>query len=68
MQFDQLKRRDLLRVLGGTAAWPFAARAQQVGKLPRVGVLVSASPPHPFADALWRGLRPLGYRKAKTSQ
>ena len=65
MQFDQLKRRDLLRVLGGAAAWPFAALAQQVGKLPRVGVLVSASPPHPFADALWRGLRPLGYSEGK---
>src|SRR4029453_13786890 len=39
--------------------------AQQTGKLPRVGVLVSASPPHPFADAFWRGLRPLGYTEGK---
>jgi putative ABC transport system substrate-binding protein len=30
-------------------------------KLPRIGVLVSATPPHPFADAFRRGLRPLGY-------
>jgi putative ABC transport system substrate-binding protein len=37
------------------------AIAQQSGKLPRVGVLVSATPPHPFADALRRGLQPLGY-------
>jgi putative ABC transport system substrate-binding protein len=37
------------------------AFAQQPGKLPRVGVLVSASPPHPFADAFRRGLQPLGY-------
>jgi putative tryptophan/tyrosine transport system substrate-binding protein len=37
------------------------AVAQQSGKLPRIGVLVSASPPHPFADAFRRGLQPLGY-------
>src|SRR5262245_9365050 len=30
-------------------------------KMPRIGVLVSASPPHPFADAFRRGLQPLGY-------
>jgi putative ABC transport system substrate-binding protein len=41
------------------------AIAQQSTKLPRVGVLVSASPPHPFEEALWRGLRPLGYSEGK---
>lgn len=56
-----MKRRTFIGVLGGAATWPVAARAQQIGKLPRVGALVSASPPHPFADAFQRGLRPLGY-------
>jgi putative ABC transport system substrate-binding protein len=62
MQIDQLKRRELLALLGGVAVTlPLAARAQQRGKSPLVGVLVSASPPHPFADAFKRGLRAFGY-------
>jgi putative ABC transport system substrate-binding protein len=38
-------RRELLAALGGAAvAWPLAARAQQVGKLPTIGLLRSDSP------------------------
>jgi putative ABC transport system substrate-binding protein len=37
-------RRELLAALGGAAAWPIAARAQQTGKLPTIGFLGGTSP------------------------
>jgi ABC-type uncharacterized transport system substrate-binding protein len=61
-----VKRREFITLLGGAAAaWPLAALAQQTGKLPLIGVLVSASPPHPFAAAFWRGLHALGYSEGR---
>jgi len=63
MQFDQLKRRGFLALIGGAAAaWPLAVRAQQPAKVPRIGFLFYGSPdPAPELDSFRQGLRELGY-------
>ena len=67
MQFDRLKRREFLGALGGAAAWPLAARAQQPAKLPTVGFLgaESASTNQHFFDAFRQGMREHGYIDGK---
>jgi putative ABC transport system substrate-binding protein len=60
MQFDQLKRREFITLLGGAAAtWPFAACAQQ----PVIGVLhgVSATQWTDRMDGFHRGLAEVGF-------
>jgi putative ABC transport system substrate-binding protein len=70
MQFAQLKRRAVIKLLGGAAAaWPLAARAQKDGQVRRVGVIMG------FAenDEVWRaylanfrqGLQELGWTEGR---
>jgi len=49
-------RRELLVVLGGAAAWPLAARAQQREKMRRIGVLMNLSPDDAEGQAPSRGV------------
>jgi ABC-type uncharacterized transport system substrate-binding protein len=56
-----VRRRQFLTLLGGAAAWPLAARAQQP-KVPTIGVLVIGNiSPEEFWREFRQGLRDLGY-------
>ena len=59
-----MRRRDFIRLLGGAAAaLPLAARAQQPGRIWRIGVLETSPAASNAAnfDAFRKGLRELGY-------
>jgi putative tryptophan/tyrosine transport system substrate-binding protein len=58
----QMKRRDLITLIGGTAvAWPLAARGEQRGKPARLGYLSASSPPDNNFASFLTGMRALGY-------
>jgi putative ABC transport system substrate-binding protein len=63
-----MRRRDFIKVVAGSAvAWPLAARAQQAGKIARIGFIgnstaaLEANVIGPFRD----GLRELGYEEGR---
>jgi putative tryptophan/tyrosine transport system substrate-binding protein len=59
-----VKRREFIGLLGGAAAWPLTARAQQaVGKIVTIGVL--AIEPWPPIDTFRQALNNLGYIEGK---
>jgi ABC-type uncharacterized transport system substrate-binding protein len=61
---QSMRRRDFIAGLGGTAALPFAARAQQ-SERPRLVGLLTPSDPDGRRRALLQGLEKLGYREGQ---
>jgi putative ABC transport system substrate-binding protein len=58
-----IRRRDFITLLGGAAAWPLAAGAQQRAVSPVIGYLAStASAP---SAGFQQGLRQMGYTEVK---
>jgi putative tryptophan/tyrosine transport system substrate-binding protein len=60
-----VKRREFITLLGGAAAWPVAARAQQGERIRRIGVLLPATADDPEfqarVGAFLQGLQQTGW-------
>jgi putative ABC transport system substrate-binding protein len=63
-----MKRREFITLLGGAAAWPVAAKAQEPGKLPTIGYLGSGGPitQRAWVEAFVQRLRELGWSEGRT--
>src|SRR6202040_2833975 len=61
-----MRRRDFIKVIGGTVAWPLAARAQQQ-EVPVIGFMSARSPREGASDlaAFRQGLEQTGYFEGK---
>ena len=67
-----MRRREFITLLGGAAAWPVAARAQQPERMRRIGVLMSTAADDPEGKAriaaLLGGLQQLGWTDGRNAQ
>jgi len=61
-----MRRREFIAFLGAAIVWPLAARGQDRGHIPKIGVLwhaANAEEEAPFFGSLIEGFRNLGYRE-----
>ena len=67
-----IRRREFIGILGGAAAWPLTARAQQPERMRRVGVLMSYAESDPdgqvFVAAFREELQQLGWLEGRNIQ
>jgi putative ABC transport system substrate-binding protein len=67
-----VKRRTFIAGVGSTAAWPFAARAQQGDRVRRIGVLMNAAADDPYLPAALaafeQGLQALSWTAGRNIQ
>src|SRR5262245_47585037 len=72
MHFHQWKRRQVLTLLGGAAAWPLAAWAQQRERMRRIGLLSNGTADSPVEQArqaaFLTGLGQLGWSAGRNVQ
>src|SRR6476660_6248496 len=61
MYSDRLKRREFITLLGAAAAWPLVARAQELGRIYRLGCLLASPRDAPHYLALFNELGRLGF-------
>ena len=63
-----MKRREFITLLGGAAAWPVAARAQQSARVPTIGYLGGGGPvsQRAWVEAFVQRLRELGWFEGRT--
>jgi putative tryptophan/tyrosine transport system substrate-binding protein len=60
-----MKRRNFITLLGGAAAWPLAARAQEAGRTYRLGFLLPSARETPVLEAFFDELRLNGFIEGK---
>jgi putative tryptophan/tyrosine transport system substrate-binding protein len=72
MQFDQLKRREFITLLGGAAAWPLTARAQLGERMRRVAVMMLLAENDPeqkaWTEAFLQGMLEAGWSDGRNVQ
>jgi putative ABC transport system substrate-binding protein len=67
-----IRRREFITLLGGTAAWPLAARAQQGERMRRIGVLIGYDENNPlvktWVSAFTQALAALGWTDGRNAR